>query len=122
MVRKQEGPGTFAPRLLVSINEQQPKGLFARRCCLSSRRCCGPPPPTAWRRANRHLVDVAILAALNPKHLAGRGPRIGWQAGIDPREVVEDDNRAEVFVNDVAAVAYFELLRERPHGARLALR
>jgi len=67
-------------------------------------------------------VDIAILAALNPKRLAGRGPRVGWQSGIDPGEVVEDANGADGLVDDVAAVTHFELLRERPHGARLALR
>src|SRR5262245_8007452 len=78
--------------------------------------------PTACRRAHRDLVDVAILAALNPKHLAGRCPRVGGYSAIDPGEVVEDDNGAEALIDDVAAVGHIELLRERRHGARLPLR
>ena len=46
-------------------------------------------------------MDVAVLAALNPKHLAARGPRILWQSAIKEGEVVEDDNEAEVLVDDV---------------------
>src|SRR4051794_6221900 len=67
-------------------------------------------------------MDVAILAALDPKHLAGRSPRIGWQSGIDPGEVVEDDNGAEALVDDVAAVPHLELLGKSPHVAGIALR
>ena len=78
--------------------------------------------PTAWRRANRDLVNVAILAALHAKHLAGRGPRVGWYSSIDPGEVVEDDNGAKVLINDVTAVGHIELLRKRTHGAVLAVR
>lgn len=66
-------------------------------------------------------MDVAILAALHPKHLAGRGSRVGWDASIDPGEVMEDANGADGFVDDVAAMCHVELLRERPHGACLAL-
>src|SRR6478735_5994082 len=81
----------------------------------------GPRPPTLGRRANRHLVDVAILATLDPERLAGRGPRILRQSGIDPREVVEDRNRADGLIDDVAAVAHVELLGERAHVAGIAL-
>lgn len=52
-------------------------GLCAPRC----RRSALSPPScgssTVRRRANRALVDVAIHAAINPKRLTCRSPRIG---------------------------------------------
>src|SRR5690606_18829866 len=80
----------------------------------------GPTPSTVRRRASRRLVDVAIHAAFNPKLLADRRPRVvGRQPGIEPREVVEDGHGADGLIDDVAAVARVQPLREGAHRARL---
>src|SRR5690606_38924525 len=79
--------------------------------------------PAVWSDAGRDLVDVAIHAAFDSECLAGRGSRVvGPQSGIDPGEVVEDADGTDGFVDDVAAAARGDRLRERAHRAGLALR
>src|SRR5690606_31509874 len=87
-----------------------------------SRRWRPEVPAAVCRRACSHLVDVTIHAVLDPESLARRGSRvIGPQPRINPREIVEDANGADGLVDDVAAAARFDRLRESPHGASLAL-
>src|SRR3569623_549902 len=111
--------GTASPAFLYFDRSLQRIGGFAKPLAGPST-AARPRPPAARRRADGHLVDVAVLAALDAEHLAGRGSRIGGYSGIDPREVVEHADRADGLVDDVAAVGDFELLRERAHIAGIA--
>ena len=68
-------------------------------------------------------MDVAIHAVLNPEHLAGRGTRMIWpQSGIYPGKIVEDADGTDGLIDDIAAAAGFNWLRECTHGAGLAFR
>ena len=46
---------------------------------------------------NRDLVDVAILAALNPNSWPAGVPGFHWQPGIEKWGVVEDHNGADSY-------------------------
>src|SRR5690606_25467125 len=79
-------------------------------------------PAAVRRQAGRHFVDVTVHALLDPEGLAGRGARVvGPEAGVNPREVVEDADGANRLVDDVTAVAGADRLRESAHGAGLPL-
>src|SRR5690606_28772054 len=82
-----------------------------------------PAPATARRQTNRHFVDVTVHALLDPEGLAGRDARvIGPESRIKPGEVVEDADGTDGFVDDEAAAAGLDRLREGAHGAGLPLR